>query len=335
LELYILVVAYLGITMYAANQVQIGVWQPSVIKIAWYIATATMFLLAVFPIQIVLIGPEAVIEGEQLPQISMPAALATTIFAFAAGGISLSVVNSERARQVVANVVGSQGKFDPQSPVHITGIVLSSLLLSGVAVSFVLSGGITGLAESVETTGVDPGDTVFTLVLEVLAAGISVGYILRRTEKEALQRLGLQLPTRQQVFTAIAVGVGLAVVAQIYTVFYEPVAPQEQLDAVEMITRALSSLPMALLVAFAAAVGEELFVRGALQPVFGIFLSSIFFTLLHTQYFITPTLLVIFGISVVFGILRQRINTTAAIIAHFTYNFAPFLFFMIVAGGAG
>lgn len=337
MELYILVVVYLGVTMYAANQVQIGVWQPSIIKVAWYFAIATIFLLAVFPIQIALIGPAAVVEGEQLPQISLPTALATLVFAVAAGALSLGVANSERVRLAIANVIGTRGKFDPQSPVHITGVVLSCFLLTGVIVAFVLSGGITGLAESIETTGVDPGDTLFTLVLEVLAAGLSIGYILRRNEKEALERLGLKVPTRQHLLIAISVGVVLAIAAQIYGVLYEQVAPQEQLDAVEIITEALSSLPVALLVAVAAAVGEELFIRGALQPVFGIFLSSVFFTLLHTQYFITPTLVVIFGISIVFGILRQRYNTTTAIIAHFVYNFAPFLFFMVLSllgGGA-
>jgi membrane protease YdiL (CAAX protease family) len=84
------------------------------------------------------------------------------------------------------------------------------------------------------------------------------------------------------------------------------------------------------LVAGGAAIGEEIFMRGALQPVFGIGLTSAFFALLHSQYLLTPTFAFIFFVGVVFGIVRRNVGTTSAVIAHFIYNVAPFLLVILL-----
>ncbi|MBK8021399.1 MAG: CPBP family intramembrane metalloprotease [Chloroflexi bacterium] len=73
---------------------------------------------------------------------------------------------------------------------------------------------------------------------------------------------------------------------------------------------------LSLLVAF----GEETFFRGALQPVFGNLLTSVFFLILHTQYTLTPASLLLFLVSLALGWLRNRHSTTAAFVAHFVYN---------------
>jgi len=78
-------------------------------------------------------------------------------------------------------------------------------------------------------------------------------------------------------------------------------------------------------VAILSSAGEEIFFRGALQPIFGLWVSSALFTLVHAQYGLSPELLILFFVSIGFGLLRMRFNTTAAIIAHASYNFAPFL----------
>lgn len=334
LILYMLVVAYFGVTIYAANQVQTGVWQSSVIKSLWYIAIATMFLLAVFPLQIALVGSEIGSAEAEMPQISLGAALGALGFSVAAGGLSAGTVHSQAVRRSIARVVGQRGSFNPDSVVHLTGVVLSCFLLSGILVLFVLSGGLAGLAESIETSGVNAVDTIFTTVLEVLAAALSVGYAIRRTGQQTLQRLGLVPLRARDIGIGIAFGAALTLAAFVYTLIWEQLSPpdqfQEQTQAIEQLTLALSTLPMAFLISIAAALGEEIFVRGALQPIFGVWLSSLFFALLHTQYLITPTLLLIFAISVAFGLLRQRYNTTTAMIAHFVYNFIPL--FLIVLG---
>ena len=132
------------------------------------------------------------------------------------------------------------------------------------------------------------------------------------------------------------IGVGLYLLSALFTlIWYHVSDPQtfsEQTRAAQQLTNQLVSVPLILLVAGGAAIGEEIFMRGALQPVLGIWLTSAFFALLHSQYLFTPTTLFIFALGVVFGQIRQRISTTAAITAHFTYNTAPFVLLIALGG---
>ena len=73
------------------------------------------------------------------------------------------------------------------------------------------------------------------------------------------------------------------------------------------------------------AVSEEVFYRGALQPILGVMLSSLFFTITHTQYGLTPATLILFVVSLGFAWLRLRYHTSAAIFAHAVFNFLPYL----------
>jgi membrane protease YdiL (CAAX protease family) len=45
---------------------------------------------------------------------------------------------------------------------------------------------------------------------------------------------------------------------------------------------------------------------------------------------LTPTFVFIFLVSVVFGLVRRNLSTSAAVIAHFVYNVAPFLLVILV-----
>ncbi|NDJ85058.1 MAG: CPBP family intramembrane metalloprotease, partial [Chloroflexi bacterium] len=61
----------------------------------------------------------------------------------------------------------------------------------------------------------------------------------------------------------------------------------------------------------------------ALQPIFGLWWTAIFFTLVHMQYTLTPAALIILMVAIGLGWLRRRYNLYAAIAAHFLYNFIP------------
>ena len=100
-------------------------------------------------------------------------------------------------------------------------------------------------------------------------------------------------------------------------------------------TRLLRPLLLGFVLAISSAAGEEILYRGALQPVYGIVLTSIFFALLHLQYTLTPASLLILIVGFALGWVRQRQSTSAAIIAHFVYNFIPFLLMSMAASQAG
>jgi membrane protease YdiL (CAAX protease family) len=155
---------------------------------------------------------------------------------------------------------------------------------------------------------------------------LGVGLFLRRDVKGVIARLGLRIPTAQD----ITLGIGAAGAMLIFTLVLSAVwsglvSPEEfaeQTAASQQMTVALGTIPIALLVSVLVAFGEEIFFRGALQPIFGLGLSSIFFTLLHIQYTLTPASIAILVLAVVLGLVRARASTTAAIIAHFLFNFA-------------
>ena len=71
--------------------------------------------------------------------------------------------------------------------------------------------------------------------------------------------------------------------------------------------------------------GEEIALRGSLQPIFGFWWTAILFSLVNIQYSLTPATLIIFGVALGLGWIRRRYNLYAAITAHFLYNFVQLL----------
>ena len=61
--------------------------------------------------------------------------------------------------------------------------------------------------------------------------------------------------------------------------------------------------------------------RGAMLPPFRLLLTSILFTIIHSQYGISPAVGIIFVIALVLGVLRYRTSLTVCILVHFGYNF--------------
>ena len=91
-------------------------------------------------------------------------------------------------------------------------------------------------------------------------------------------------------------------------------------DSLEVITSSSPSYLAAPLIGLSAGIGEELLFRGALQPRYGIVLSSVLFALLHSQYGFSFITLSTFLLGCTFGLLAKRYGVIHAIIAHTIYN---------------
>jgi len=87
-----------------------------------------------------------------------------------------------------------------------------------------------------------------------------------------------------------------------------------------------------VIVGITAGFGEEILFRGAVQPRFGLVLTSALFALAHLQYALSPALVEVLVVGLVLGLLRRRANTTTCILVHAGYNFADLL---IIAAGNG
>ena len=279
------------------------------------------------------------LEGQaQFPlediQIDTSAALVVFGLAIVLSFLSFRLINSVRTRERLQGLIGARGSYNPDSPVHTAAVILMLAIVVWTMASFLIQGGISGLAEDLAQQGFDPGDLLFEGTLRVMIVFLGVGLAIRRDWSQTMERLGLRIPTAQDLTRGIGVGLLLILFMIVFgLIWQQTTAPdllEEQTAANQQLNQLFSSLPMAFLLAITAAVGEEIWIRGALQPVFGILISSLFFMLLHTQVLLTPGTLLILIVSLGLAWVRQTTSTTAAIIAHFVFNFIPLVFLQTV-----
>jgi membrane protease YdiL (CAAX protease family) len=326
----ILVVGALGLfggTTYVANQQQIMGTSGTMLRALLYGVLGLMVGFSFTILQYSLVD----VSGGQEPASSRPFAvdgLAGSLhFAatLAAGYFCLRVINSEVLRRRLQGWLGRTASFNPESPVHLTAFVLMVMMLSLTLGQLILSGGVSGLAQTYETQGVSLRDVVFNQVVWLMFALLGVGLFLRRTPAQAAERLGLRFPATADIVWGVGIGLaafGLIIVFGLLSVaLFSPEQLEAQNAASQQIARAFGTLPAALVMSGLVAVGEEVLFRGALQPVFGIPVTSIFFVLLHVQYALSPATLALLIVTLMFAELRRRFSTTSAVIAHFIYNF--------------
>ncbi|MDE2853701.1 MAG: CPBP family intramembrane metalloprotease [Chloroflexota bacterium] len=226
--------------------------------------------------------------------------------------------------------LGEAPAFDPDKPIHRAA---AFLLLLGF-VNLALNSLIGGLALEGEWLAVTLSDAMVELfstgALHLAVAFLGVGWFTRRRLPDVLRRLSLRMPTLREAGVSIAIGVGLWIFSTAAVAIWERAVPeavfQQQTEPARLYFEVFSgSFVSALMLAVIPALSEEIFYRGALQPVFGVLLSSLFFTATHQQYGLTPALATLLAVSLGFAWLRLRFHTSAAIIAHAVFNFLPFL----------
>jgi len=169
-------------------------------------------------------------------------------------------------------------------------------------------------------------DQLYGLIWTIPAAILAVGYGLRRNLRQALARLGLVRPTLRQVLAALGIALALVAAVQLVGAGMDwlwnylgwPTTDEEAFG--ELISFAFNPLG-ALVIGLTAGLGEELSVRGVLQPRLGLVLSNLFFVSLHALQYHWDALLVVFLVGLVCGLVRKRTNTSTAAIVHGTYNF--------------
>ncbi len=176
---------------------------------------------------------------------------------------------------------------------------------------------------------------VYGLFWILVASLLIAGACVRRTLAGALKRLGLTMPTGREVVLAVAAA--LALVVAFY--FIDPVLaalvsylglPVTDTDLVNLLF-AGSLTPLGIVVtSIAAGFGEEVSIRGLLQPRFGILLPALLFASLHAFQYSWDGLISVFLAGIVFAYIRKYSNTTASAITHTVYDLV--LFAMLLTG---
>ncbi len=245
--------------------------------------------------------------------------LVPSLFLTLAGvaGVAM-MVPAVRARVIE----GLRLRLDPENTVHMVALVFAVWLAGLVLAQLFIF-----MRLPVETVTEGATVTVAQLweqgIAFTLFALLGVGLGLRRGLAETLERLGVTRMTRRQVAIAIGAILALSAFDLLVTLVWQAVAPLS-LERVSAISEALFADVIgplgAITIGLTAGIGEELLFRGAVQPRFGLVLTTILFTLGHVQYELSPALFSVFVIGLVLGLVRQRENTTTAILIHAGYN---------------
>jgi len=167
----------------------------------------------------------------------------------------------------------------------------------------------------------DTGQLLASMVgLTLLALG-GVGFLVRRDLKATIERLGLRVP-RPAHYAVMVAGVvtlyllNVGVEAAQRTWF--PGLWEQDQRMNEMMAGGLG-LGGGLLLGVSAGVGEELAMRGALQPRLGLVFTAVVFAALHVHYsWVGMATILLLG--VVLGVIRERTSTTIAILVHTIYD---------------
>ncbi len=173
---------------------------------------------------------------------------------------------------------------------------------------------------------IDSGELVGSLLGYNLLALAGVGWMVRRDFRAALERLGVG-PIRggqwAWVIGGTAALIGLSVAGESFqrSFFPDLYASDRRFD--ELVGRTFNT-GGAFLLALTAGTGEELTLRGALQPRLGLGLTALLFAGLHVQYsWVGMAFIFLFGLAL--GFLRQRTNTTVSVLVHALYDVAVVL----------
>lgn len=220
--------------------------------------------------------------------------------------------------------------LDPAHPVHAVALSMSMMVLINLFLT--LGIGLDNLTATLEAQNeLDDGTGGMSIaalwgqqLLMALLAVVGVGWLTRRTGSQVLKRLGLVRPSRRELVTGAAWG--LALVPMV--ILMEGLAGLVGLGAdpdVEALTEQLLGplfqSPFGILtLGLAAALGEETLFRGAAQPRFTLVPTALLFALLHSNYGITFSTVIVFALGLVLGWLRIRHNTSTAMVTHALYN---------------
>ena len=156
--------------------------------------------------------------------------------------------------------------------------------------------------------------------LVILALG-GVGFLVRRDARSTLERLGLG-PLKPADAIGIALGVAALVGLNMGAEWIQKTWLPDLWANDQRVTRLIAgglSRPEALVLGLSAGFGEEIALRGALQPRLGVFRTSMLFALLHVQYSWFG-MLIIALLGLVLGWIRQRSSTSVAIAVHSIYD---------------
>jgi hypothetical protein len=261
-----------------------------------------------------IVGPQ--LWAEVAPEMGLVDWGAIGLVLVAAAGVA-SLVLLPPVRRLVARLGLN---LDPGSCVHAAALSLAVVLVGTSLMNLWL---IPLVIQQPMAIGITPQD-VWVQELGFALLGVAgVGLFVRRGLRETLERLKLRRLSLGDVGLGAGMVAALLAFTWVVSVAWSQLWP-ESYQEVERITDILfgnlQSPLGAVTLGLAAGLGEEVLFRGALQPRFGLPLTTLLFAAAHTQYTVSPALVEIFVVGLILGLVRDRRSTTLAILVHAGYN---------------
>ena len=209
--------------------------------------------------------------------------------------------------------------MDSKSAIVATSFVFAAITFGFVANSY---GILTSAQSSISTYLVTPTLVLGQLIVFILLAFLGVGWLTRRSLKSAAKRLGLTVPTWRMVLPIIGFAAALFAVnivgAWLGLALHVSGAGSDD-DVSRAMLANFHQIGWSVFLAASAGIGEEILFRGALQPRFGLIVTSLAFASLHIQYdWFGMVLVAMLGLTL--GFERKKYGTTASILSHLLYD---------------
>ena len=324
--------AIMGFANLAQRRRERGEAQNVTLWMAYLPLGALFALMAIAGLALQLAGPALLQQPELLESLGLTAADVLAdfdSFALIGAGIWLPallgiLLLTPWVRRICARII----PIDAQNPVHGVALALSMLIVINLIVT--LGVGLDNLADALGEQ-VAAGQTVTLVatlwtqqILMALLAAVGAGWLTRLDGAGMLRRLQLVAPSQAQVRIGVLTGLLMVPVIMLMqgvaaALGFGPDADVEALT--EQLIGPLVQSPLGILtLGLAAALGEETIFRGALQPRFGLVLTAFLFALVHSNYGLSVSTVIVFVLGLVLGNLRIRHNTTTAMITHAVYN---------------
>ncbi len=271
-------------------------------------------------------------SGIALPALPASAEAATSIL-LATAALSLFLL-TPTGRKAAARVT----PINPYVFRHSVGLSLATIFVLSSITPLLVSRGVPSAVSTLylpsdpsQATGAQAAGMVYELLCFVPLAFSAAGWPHFRNFRDTCARLGLGGPGIRKVAVGVVAGLIMAGVAAFMLdpavrwlwnlggwPHSDPALP------VRLFSWAMNPWG-ALLVSISAGAGEELLVRGLLQPRLGLILSNLAFTAMHAYGYGWDALLSVFVLGLALGALRTRTGTATAMLAHGLYDFCTLI----------
>jgi membrane protease YdiL (CAAX protease family) len=288
-----------------------------------------LILLGLTNLLILVLGALIMIAGQVQGRAGVGLPPGMPAFDFGAVGLAVVLTGLVAFLPMVPPLRRGLGRLipiDPGSLVDTTALVYAIYLLGITVASWpivAMAAEDQAFADEV-LGGISSREAWLTALVFALLAVFGVGWLVRRDWQAVLARLGLRgLNLRQLAWAAAALAVLLVTEFGISLLWQrlDPAGYERVGGLSETFISPFLSPWGAVTIGLSAGIGEEMLFRGALQPRFGILLTTLVFTLAHAQYSLSPALIGLFVVGYGLGVTRNRIISTAAILVHAGFNF--------------